>query len=151
MGSQEEASSRRREIAETKIEWEERRAVIRVRDVMITNIHTIYPEDRVALAKLRMLRLGIGALPVVDENRVLVGIITLRDVDMAGPEALPLPVKELMTWDLITRKEDALLGEIVDIMMETGIQRIPIVDDGGKLMGLVTQSTVIRNIRNLIK
>jgi len=151
MGSQEEVSSRRREVAETKIEWEERRAVICIRDIMITNIHTIHPEDRVALAKLRMLRYGVGALPVVDENRVLVGIITLRDVDMAGPEALTLPVKELMTRDLITRKKDVLLGEIVDVMMETGIQRIPVVDDGGKLIGLVTQSVVIRNIRNLIK
>jgi len=151
MGSQEEASSRRREVVETRVEWEEGRAVICVRDIMITNIHTIHPEDRVALAKLRMLRYGVGALPVVDENRVLAGIITLRDVDMAGPEALTLPVKELMTRDLITRKKDVLLGEIVDIMMETGIQRIPVVDDGGKLIGLVTQSVVIRNIRTLIK
>ncbi len=118
---------------------------------MIKDIYTIHPEERVALARLRMLRHGLGALPVIDKDGTLVGILTLRDVDLAGPEALVLPVGELMTRDLITRKKDTLLGEIVDIMMETGIQRIPIVDDEGKLIGLVTQSTVIRSIRPLIK
>ncbi|MFB0543396.1 MAG: CBS domain-containing protein [Candidatus Bathyarchaeia archaeon] len=131
--------------------FEERRAVIRVGDIMITSIYTIHSEDRVALARLRMLRYGVGALPVVDEDRTLVGILTLRDVDLAGPESLVLPVRELMTRNLVTRKKDALLGEIVDIMMETGIQRIPIVDEEKKLIGLVTQSTVIRSIRCLIK
>lgn len=131
--------------------FEERRAVIHVKDIMITDIYTIHSEDRVALARLRMLRYGVGALPVVNENGILVGILTLRDVDLAGPESLVLPVRELMTRDLITRKKDALLGEIVDIMRETGIQRIPILDEKEKLIGLVTQSTVIRSIRCLIK
>lgn len=131
--------------------FEERRAVIQVGDIMITDIYTIRPEDRVSLARLRMLRHGIGALPVVEEDGTLVGILTLRDIDLAGPESLVLPMRELMTRDLITRKKDALLGEIVDIMTETGIQRIPIVDEEKKLIGLVTQSTVIRSIRCLIK
>lgn len=134
-----------------KIGFGERTVVVRVEDIMVTNIHTIHPEDRVALARLRMLRHGIGALPVVDEDGTLVGILTLRDVDLAGPESLVLPVRELMTRELITRKKDTLLGEIVEIMMETGIQRIPITDENMKLIGLVTQSTVIRSIRLLIK
>ena len=127
------------------------RAIIHVGDIMIKNIYTIQAEDRVSLARLRMLRHGTGALPVVDKDGTLVGILTLRDIDLAGPESLVLPVRELMTRDLITRKKDALLGEIVDIMTETGIQRIPIVDETEKLIGLVTQSTVIRSIRCLIK
>lgn len=131
--------------------FEERRAVIHVGDIMITDIYTIRSEDRVSLARLRMLRFGVGALPVVDEDGVLVGILTLRDIDLAGPESLVLPVRELMTRDLVTRKKDALLGEIVDIMTKTGIQRIPIVDEKKKLIGLVTQSTVIKSIRCLIK
>jgi len=151
MGSQEEAVGRRGDGVELKIDWERGKAVIHVGGIMITNIHTIHPEERVALAKLRMLRQSVGALPVVDEDNTLIGILTLRDIDMSGAEALTLLVKDLMTRDLITRKKDALLGEIVDIMMETGIQRIPIVDENGKLIGLVTQSTVIRSIRSLIK
>ena len=125
-------------------------ASIPVADVIITNMHKILPEEHVALAKLRMLRHGVGALPVTDEEGILVGIITLRDIDMAGPESLVLPVKELMTKDVVARKKDSLLGEIVDVMMNTGLQRIPIVDEKGKLIGLVTQSTVIRSIRRLV-
>jgi CBS domain-containing protein len=151
MDPQEEVVGGRRDVVGIKIDFEEEKAIIHVSDIMITNIYTIHPEERVALAKLRMLRHGVGALPVVDENGILMGIITLRDIDMAGPEALVLPVNELMTRDLITRKKDALLGGILDIMIGTGIQRIPIVDEKGKLIGLVTQSTVIRSIRSLVK
>jgi len=130
---------------------EKGQAIIYAEDIMIKEAFTIHPEDRVALARLRMLRHGIGALPVIDEEGVLKGILTLRDIDLAGLEALLLPIKELMTYQLITRNKDALLGEIVDIMMETGIQRVPIIDREQRLIGLVTQSTVIKSIRHLIK
>ena len=98
-----------------------------------------------------MLRYGVGALPVVEQDGTLIGILTLRDIDLAGSDIRELLVKDLMTSELITRKEDALISDIVDIMLETGIQRIPIVDDENKLIGLVTQTTVIRSIRPLLK
>ena len=126
-------------------------ALISVKDVMITKVLTIHPDQRVALARLRMLRYGVGALPVVEQDGDLVGILTLRDIDLAGSDIQELLVKDLMTSELITRKKDALISDIVDIMIETGIQRIPIVDDEKKLIGIVTQTTVIRSIRPLLK
>jgi CBS domain-containing protein len=126
-------------------------ALISVEDVMITDVYTIHPNQRVALARLRMLRYGVGALPVVEQDGNLIGILTLRDIDLAGSDIRELLVKDLMTSELITRKKDALISDIVDIMLETGIQRIPIVNDESKLIGLVTQTTVIRSIRPLLK
>jgi CBS domain-containing protein len=116
---------------------------ILAKDAMIRDIYIIHPENRVALARLRMLRHSVGALPVIDKEK-LVGIVTLRDIDLAGNEASALLVEDLMTTNLITENEDAPISEIAETMLRTGIQRIPIVDADHRLIGLVTQTTVIR-------
>jgi IMP dehydrogenase len=118
------------------------------KDVMIKrkDMYTINPKKRIALARLRMLRQGVGALPVVDDNNNLVGIITLRDIDLAGERTNDLFAEDLMTTDVITRGENTSISEIAEAMDRTSIQRIPIIDKDGKLIGLVTQSVVIRSL-----
>lgn len=117
-------------------------------DVMIKrkNVYTINPKKRIALARLRMLRYGVGALPVVDDNDVLVGMLTLRDIDLAGELTNDLFAEDLMSTNLITKSENTSIIEIAETMGESGIQRIPIIDKAGKLVGLVTQSVVIRSL-----
>ena len=124
---------------------------ISAKDVMVKDILTIHPNSRVALARLRMFRHGIGALPVVEKNEKLVGIITLRDVDLAGNEAGTLNVEDLMTTALITATEETPIAEIAETMLETGVQRIPVVNGEGKLIGLVTQTCIIRAAKNCFK
>ena len=118
------------------------------KDVMIKSkdMYTINPKKRIALARLRMLRQGVGALPVVDDDNNLVGIITLRDIDLAGERTNDLFAEDLMTTDVITRGENASISEIAETMDQTSLQRIPIIDKDGKLIGLVTQSVVIRSL-----
>jgi len=113
-------------------------------DVMIKDVYTIHPKNRVALARLRMFRHGIGALPVVDKNNKLTGMITLRDIDLAGNDASSLLVEDLMTTRLLTASEETPISEIVDIMLRTGIQRIPVIDKSGRLIGLMTQTAVMK-------
>jgi IMP dehydrogenase len=121
------------------------------KDIMIKKIFTISPKERIALARLRMLRHGVGALPVIDEDGLLKGIITLRDIDLAGPETSELFIIDLMTKDLITGKEDTTLSEITESMIKTGLQRIPIIDDDDRLVGFITQTVIIRSLNKLIK
>jgi len=118
------------------------------KDVMIKrkDMYTINPKKRIALARLRMLRHGVGALPVVDDDNTLVGIITLRDIDLAGERTNDLFAKDLMTTDVITRSGNTSIGEIAETMDRASIQRIPIINEDGKLIGLVTQSVVIRSL-----
>jgi CBS domain-containing protein len=111
---------------------------------MIREVHTIAPEKKVAYARLMMLRHNIGALPVVDDHSVIVGIITQRDVDIAGADVSDLVVSDLMTRSLVKAKETTPLRWIVERMIETGIQRVPVVDESSKLLGLVTQTSVIK-------
>ncbi|MFI5448287.1 MAG: CBS domain-containing protein [Candidatus Bathyarchaeia archaeon] len=114
------------------------------RDIMIKEVHTIAQDRKVAGARLVMFRHNIGALPVVDVDNILVGIITQRDIDLAGANVSNLLVSDLMTQTVVKAKETTSLRWIVERMIKTGIQRIPVVDNQSKLLGLVTQTTVIK-------
>jgi CBS domain-containing membrane protein len=116
------------------------------RDIMLKDVRTISEDKKVAYARLVMMRHNIGALPVLGKDRKLVGIITQRDADFAGSNISDLHVSDLMTTTLVKGKETTTLREIVEWMIKTGIQRIPITDDKDRLVGLVTQTSVIRAI-----
>jgi CBS domain-containing protein len=119
----------------------------KAQDIMIEDVQTISPTDLIAAAKLKMMRCNVGGLPVVDDKR-LVGIITHRDILLAGGEALGLKVEKLMSKDLKVAETDTPIMAITKIMADDGYQRIPVVDNG-KLVGLVTQSSLIRALAGL--
>ena len=119
----------------------------KAQDIMIEDVHITSPNDLVAAAKLKMMRCNVGGLPVVDDTK-LVGIITHRDILLAGGEALGLKVEDLMSKDLKVVEPNTPLMEITKIMADEGYQRIPVVYDGN-LIGLVTQSSLIRALAGL--
>lgn len=116
-------------------------------DIMIKDIHVAHKNDLVAAAKLKMMRCNVGGLPVVDKEQ-LVGIITHRDVLLAGGEALGLKVNDLMSKDMIFAKRKTPIMDVTKIMAETGYQRIPVVENG-HLIGLITQSSIIKAFAEL--
>jgi CBS domain-containing protein len=120
---------------------------LRAEEIMIEEIHVTSRSDLVAAAKLKMMRCNVGGLPVVDEGK-LVGIITHRDVLLAGGEALGLKVDDLMSKDLLVAERDTPIMEVTKIMADKGYQRIPVVDNGD-LVGLITQSSLIRALAGL--
>jgi CBS domain-containing protein len=116
-------------------------------DIMITDLYVTSRNDVVAAAKLKMMRCNVGGLPVVDKGK-LVGIITHRDVLLAGGEALGLKVDDLMSKDLVVAERSTPILEITKIMADKGYQRIPVVDNG-ILIGLITQSSLIRALAGI--
>ena len=78
----------------------------------------------------------------------MVGIITHRDILLAGGEALGLKVDDLMSKDLMVAEKDTPIMEVTKIMADKGYQRIPVVDNG-ILIGLITQSSLIRALAGL--
>jgi CBS domain-containing protein len=117
------------------------------KDIMIEEIFVTSRSDLVAAAKLKMMRCNVGGLPVVDEGK-LVGMITHRDVLLAGGEALVLKVEDLMSKDLMVAEKDTPIIEVTKIMADKGYQRIPVVNDGN-LIGLITQSSLIRALAGI--
>jgi CBS domain-containing protein len=120
---------------------------LNAQDIMIEEVHVTSPNDLVAAAKLKMMRCNVGGLPVVDDKKI-VGIITHRDVLLAGGEALGLKVNDLMTKDLYVANKDTPILEITRVMADKGYQRIPVVEKGN-LVGLITQSSLIRALAGL--
>jgi len=116
-------------------------------EIMIEDVHITSSKDVVAAAKLKMMRCNVGGLPVVDEGK-LVGIITHRDVLLAGGEALGLKVADLMSKDLQVAEKDTPIMEVTKIMADKGYQRIPVVENGN-LIGLITQSSLIRALAGI--
>lgn len=116
-------------------------------DIMIEEVHVTSPNDLVAAAKLKMMRCNVGGLPVVDDKKI-VGIITHRDVLLAGGEALGLKVNDLMSKDLYVANKNTPIIEITKVMADKGYQRIPVVENGN-LVGLITQSSLIRALAGL--
>jgi CBS domain-containing protein len=115
------------------------------RDIMIKDLYTIKANSKVGLARLKMMRHGVGGLPVINDKENLLGMITLRDIDLAGVDVSNLTVEDLMTTNLVKGDENTTLKQIVELMVKTGVQRIPVVDKKGKLIGLVTQTSVIKH------
>ena len=121
---------------------------LHAQDVMITEVVVSAPEDLVAAANLKMVRANIGGVPVVKDDK-LIGLITHRDILLAGGEALKLKVKDLMSKELVVVNKDTHLKDISKIMDDTGYQRIPVVD-GDNLIGLITQSCIIRAVADYL-
>ena len=117
-------------------------------EIMIEEVHVTSRTDVVASAKLKMMRCNVGGLPVVDEGK-LVGMITHRDILLAGGEALILKVDDLMSKDLMVADMKTPIMEITKIMADKGYQRIPVIDEHGDLMGLITQSSLIRALAGI--
>jgi CBS domain-containing protein len=120
---------------------------LQAKDIMLEDIHVTSPNDLVAAAKLKMMRCNVGGLPVVDDKK-LVGIITHRDVLLAGGEALGLKVGDLMSKELYVANKDTSIREITKVMADKGYQRIPVAENG-ILVGLITQSSLIRALAGL--
>ncbi len=104
---------------------------------MIRNPITLQPSATLREAVALMARFHISGVPVVDANGLLVGIITNRDLQFE--RALDRPLAEAMTKDkLITAPAGTSLDTAEQIMGKHRIEKLPVIDDAGKLIGLIT-------------
>ncbi len=97
----------------------------------------IGPDATVAEADRLMGEYKISGVPVVDENRKLLGIITNRDMRFITDKRSK--VKDVMTpMPLVTAKKGISLDEAAKVLQEHKIEKLPIIDDEGILQGLIT-------------
>ncbi|ADO84537.1 IMP dehydrogenase [Ilyobacter polytropus] len=111
---------------------------------MITDPITLNRESTLADADGIMAKYRISGLPVVESDGTLVGIITNRDLKYR--KDLDEKVETIMTKEnLITASVGTTLEEAKEILLENRIEKLPIVDENSKLMGLIT----IKDIDNI--
>ncbi|NPA28871.1 MAG: IMP dehydrogenase [Epsilonproteobacteria bacterium] len=97
----------------------------------------IHPGQKLAEAEMIMREYKISGVPVVDRDMTLLGILTNRD--MRFETDMGKNVEEVMTkMPLITATKGISLDEAADIMHKNKIEKLPLIDEAGKLTGLVT-------------
>jgi IMP dehydrogenase len=122
---------------------EQVRKVKRSESGMIVDPITVNEDSNLGEVHKLMNELRIGGIPVVDENSVLKGIITNRD--MRFEKDFKKPVGNTMTKDrLITAKLGISMEEAESMLQEYKIEKLPIVDADYKLVGLITYKDIIK-------
>lgn len=118
-------------------------AVKRAENGMIYDPVTILRGSTVADALRMMQEYHIGGIPVVDEDRKLVGIVTNRDLRFVRD--LAKPIDEVMTSsNLVTTSTKTNLEEAAEILQQHKIEKLPVIDEAGKLIGLVTYKDITK-------
>lgn len=119
------------------------RKVKRAENGMITDPITIHKDAKVQDALELMREFKIGGIPVVDEQKRLVGIVTNRDLRFE--KQLDKPISAVMTKDnLITVSEFTDFEKAADILQEYKIEKLPVLDKNQKLIGLITYKDIIK-------
>jgi len=106
---------------------------------------TLRPHQKVKEALRIMKEHSISGLPITDENGVIVGIVTSRDLRFVEPSHYELPVSRFMTGKdkLITVSEKNVdLAKSKEMLMEKKIEKLPVVDSRGVLKGLITNKDI---------
>jgi tRNA nucleotidyltransferase (CCA-adding enzyme) len=118
-------------------------ASIRVESLMSMGVQTVRATEQVKTAYDRMRRTGHEGFPVVDGGRV-VGLLNRRDVDRAMSHGMGHQmVRQIMEAGEITVRPSDSIEVVQQLMMRTGWGQIPVVDDNGKLLGIVTRTDLI--------
>lgn len=129
-----------------------------VRDVMTHNPFSISSRAPVSRAWSALRELDVRHLPVINEDRELVGILSDRDLAVAprpsevteiiGPGRLQLdqPVATIMSTDVLSVGPDDDVDDAIDLMLEYKLGAVPVVTPEQRVIGMVSYIDVLRSI-----
>jgi len=131
---------------------------MRVDNVLVAKerrLISIAPEASVKEALALFVEHNIGSLPVVDASGKLVGIFTERDVlygDYRDSERFHRElIKDVMTPNPFTCSSNDAVHEVMGKMSRNRVGQLPVVDDEGKLVGLVSVGDLIKSLYNHVE
>ncbi|HNV95242.1 MAG TPA: IMP dehydrogenase [Bacteroidales bacterium] len=117
--------------------------VKRAENGMILDPITIHKDSTVGDALQLMKEYKIGGIPVVNEDKILVGIVTNRDLRFQ--QDYHRPIFEVMTKEnLITTTQTVNLEKAAEILQEHKIEKLPVVDNNYRLIGLLTYKDITK-------
>jgi CBS domain-containing protein len=122
----------------------------KVQDVMTGSPRCVTPETPVAEAAQLMESEDVGALPVLDGDE-LAGMITDRDIVIRaiakGKDPRGMPVREVLTREVVAVGADEDLSKALELMASNQVRRLPVVDEGNRLVGVVAQADLAREAK----
>lgn len=126
----------------TEAQVEEVKKVKSAEDITVRDVVTVSPESSIETVQDLMLNESVSGLPVM-ENDKIVGIISKRDIRPFLKSKAKKLVKDIMTSDVVTIRETITPDEALDIAYENKVERLPVVDDEGTLVGILTIKDIL--------
>ncbi len=125
-----------------------------VERVMKRDVKACQPGDNLNRAAQLMWESACGCIPVTDQTNKIVGILTDRDICMAaytqGRTLASISAENSMARKVVTCRIDDDVSTAIQLMRETGVRRLPVVDGGGGLRGIVSlDDLAAESLRNL--
>ncbi|SIQ93450.1 IMP dehydrogenase [Haladaptatus litoreus] len=114
----------------------------KVKDYMTRDVATVSPDATVESVARRIAESdGHNGFPVCDGRRVE-GFVSARDLLLADD---PEPIFKVMSQELIVAHPDMDVNDAARVILRSGIQKLPVVDDAGNLVGIISNTDVIRS------
>jgi len=131
-----------------KEQVEQVKKVKRAERFIVEDVISISPDETIDYALFLMEKKGVDGLPVVEDGKVI-GVVSKKDIAVKRGKI----VAEIMTSDPITVPESVTAEEALKLMFEHRIDRLPVVNSEGKLVGIITMSDLARRrkYRNAVK
>ena len=121
---------------------------MKIRDVMNVSVAACGPDTDLGAAARLMWERDCGVLPVVDESGQVIGMITDRDICIASATRVRTPgeiaAREMLAAPVRVCRPDDDVHDALQTMRTHALRRLPVVDDGGRLAGIVSVSDFIR-------
>lgn len=121
---------------------------MQVQQLMSRTVHTCRAHDTIDCAARIMWDHDLGVVPIVDDARHVIGIITDRDACMAaytrGKRLSDIRIEEVMSRNIISVRPEDALAHAEQMMRDAQVRRLAVVDADGHLCGMLSQSDLVR-------
>ncbi len=125
---------------------------MKLREVMTPEVEIIGPDATLQQAARKMVSLNVGFLPVVQEGEVL-GVVTDRDLAVRaaarGLDPKHTDVRDVMTGTPICARDKQDVEDGARLMMDNRIRRLPILDDGQQLVGIISLGDLSKSVADV--
>jgi CBS domain-containing protein len=126
---------------------------MKISQIMTRNPRTVSPDTPVSDAAQLMKEEDVGIVPVIEQvggaetRGRLVGVVTDRDITIrvvAEGRSVDGPVRDVMSGGVRTCSPDDTVEQVMALMGEEQVRRVPVVDERGSLVGVVSQADLVR-------
>ena len=115
---------------------------LKVKDYMTKDVVVVKPDQTIKEVIDLIEKTGHDGFPVVDDSGIVIGYISSRDLLRKNLDA---KVKDVMSRRLIVAREHMDLKDAARVMFRTGRSKLPVIDEKGKLIGIISNTDVIRS------
>lgn len=122
---------------------------MKVKDCMCYEVAYLTPDSTVEDCAKLMCSKHVGCIPVCDNNKTIVGLVTDRDVILrsiaCNKDIKTTPISDIMTCQICSCGPEEDINEAEKKMSEEQIRRLPVVDENNKIIGIITLGDLCAN------